>query len=85
MSTIRLRGENVAFVFECTLNKELFAEYLRVCITITLAKDDVIVLDNSSVHISKIISEVLVEFGIKVAFLPVYKKPSRIPAAVAAG
>ena len=49
LSTVRLNGEKVAFVFEGTLNKELFAEYLRVCLAPTLGVDDVLVLDNSSV------------------------------------
>jgi len=72
LSTVRLNGEKIAFVFEGTLNKELFAEYLRVCLAPTLGEGDVLVLDNSSVHTSKLVGEVLVELGIEVVFLPVY-------------
>jgi transposase len=72
VSTVRLSGEKVAFVFEGTLNKELFVEYLRVCLSSTLGVADVLVLDNSSVHTSKLVLEVLVELGINVVFLPVY-------------
>ena len=72
MSTVRLNGEKVVLVFDGTLNKELFAEYLRVCLAPTLGSDDVLVLDNSSVHTSKLVRDVLVELGIKVLFLPVY-------------
>ena len=36
VSTVRLSGEKVAFVFEGTLNKELFAQYLRICLVPTL-------------------------------------------------
>lgn len=46
-------GEKVAFVFEGTLNKELFVGYLRVCLAPALVSGDVVVLDNSSVHTSK--------------------------------
>jgi transposase len=68
VSTVRLNGEKVAFVFEGTLNKELFAEYLRICLVPTFDPDDVLVLDNSSMHSSKLVREVLDEFGIKVCF-----------------
>jgi transposase len=50
LSTVRLSGEKIAFVFEGTLNKELFAEYLRIWFAPTLGPDDVLVLDNSSVY-----------------------------------
>jgi len=72
LSTVRLSGEKVVFVFEGTLNKELFAEYLRVCLAPALGVDDVLVLDNSSVHTSKLVLGVLEELGISVLFLPVY-------------
>jgi len=72
LSTVRLSGEKIAFVFEGTLNKELFAEYLRICLVPTLGPEDVLVLDNSSVHTSKLVRRVLKELGIKVLYLPVY-------------
>ena len=62
----------IAFVFEGTLNKELFAEYLRICLVPTLGPDDVLVLDNSSVHTSKLVRDTLTELGITAVFLPVY-------------
>jgi len=67
-----LNGEKVALIFEGTLNKELFVEYLRVCLAPTLGVGDVLVLDNSSVHTSKLVLEVLEELKIEVLFLPVY-------------
>jgi len=72
LSTVRLSGEKVAFVFEGTLNKELFVEYLRVCLVPTLGPEDVLVLDNSSVHTSRLVRDVLKELGVNVLFLPVY-------------
>jgi len=61
-------GEKVAFVFEDTLNKELFAQYLRICLVPTLGVDNVLVLDNSSVHTSKLVRDTLAELGISVVF-----------------
>jgi transposase len=72
LSTVCLSVEKVAFIFEGTLNEELFSEYLRVCLVSTLGVDDVVVLDDSSVHTSKLVEEVLKELGISVVFLPVY-------------
>jgi transposase len=72
VSTVRLNGEKIAFVFEGTLRKELFAEYLRICLAPTLGSLDVLVLDNSSAHTPKLVRDVLDELGIKVLFLPVY-------------
>jgi transposase len=50
----------------------LFVEYLRVCLAPTLGVGDVLVLDNSSVHTSKLVREVLGEHKITALFLPVY-------------
>ncbi|MDR2699534.1 MAG: hypothetical protein LBC12_01755 [Nitrososphaerota archaeon] len=41
----------MAFVFEDTLNKELFVEYLRICLVSTLGPGGCVgAMDNSSVH-----------------------------------
>jgi len=47
VSTCRLSGEKVAFVFEGTLNKSCLRKYLRVCLVPRLGPLDVLVLDNS--------------------------------------
>jgi len=72
LSTIRLNGAMCPIVFEGTLNKELFAEYLKTCLKPTLLPNDVVLLDNSSVHKSKLVLETLAECGIKHLFLPPY-------------
>ena len=72
LSTIRLNGAMCPIVFEGTLNKELFAEYLKTCLKPTLLPDDVVILDNSSVHKSKLVLETFAECGIKCLFLPPY-------------
>jgi len=72
LSTIRLSGAMCPIVFEGTLNKNLFAEYLKTCLKPTLSPDDVVLLDNSSVHKSKLVLETLAECSIKYLFLPPY-------------
>jgi transposase len=65
VSTVCLSGEKVAFVFEGTLNKELFVQYLRIWFAPALGPLDVLVLDNSSVHTSKLVREVLGSLELK--------------------
>jgi transposase len=72
LSTIRLNGEQVPFVFSGTLNKELFADYVRFQLAPTLGKEDVLVMDNCSVHHAKLVQKALEECGINVLFLPAY-------------
>lgn len=64
--------KDVRFVFEGTLNKELFAEYVRFQLTPSLEKNDIVILDNCSVHHSKLVRNVLQECGVKVLYLPPY-------------
>ena len=72
LSTMRLSGEMCPLIFEGTLNKYLFAEYLRTQIKPALSPNDVVLLDNSSVHRSKLVLQTLEECGIKYLFLPPY-------------
>lgn len=59
-------------IFAGTLNKELFAEYIETQLKPTLSGDDVLLLDNSSVHKSKLVLETLAKCNIKYLFLPRY-------------
>lgn len=72
LSTMRLNGETCPLVFSGTLDKELFATYIRTQLKPTLAADDVLLLDNSSVHRSKLVVDTLDACGIKVLWLPRY-------------
>ena len=72
LSTIRLSGEMVPFVFKGTLNRFLFAEYIKKQLKPALAEDDILLLDNSSVHTSKLVKDTLKECGINYMFLPRY-------------
>jgi len=59
-------------VFDGTLNKELFAEYIRTFLKPTVSLEDVLLLDNSSVHTAKLVLDTLKECNIKYLFLPPY-------------
>ena len=72
LSTMRLNGEMCPLVFDGTLNQHIFAEYIRKFLKPTLLPDDVLLLDNSSVHKSKLVLKTLDECEIKYIFLPPY-------------
>jgi transposase len=59
-------------VFGGTLRQELFAHYIKTQLKPTLADDDILLLDNSSVHTSKLVVKTLDECKIKVLWLPRY-------------
>jgi len=72
LSAIGLDGVKAPFVFAGTLNKEIFSDYLRFQLAPTLKNDDILILDNCSVHKSKLVLETIEELGINVVFLPPY-------------
>ena len=72
LSTIRLNGTMCPMVFDGTLNKELFAKYIRTFLKPTVSSKDTLLLDNSSVHTSKLVLGTLKKCGIKYLFLPPY-------------
>lgn len=69
---MRLNGEMCPLVFDGTLNKYIFAEYIRTSLKPSLSSEDVLLLDNSSVHTSKLVLDTLKECGINYLFLPSY-------------
>ena len=72
LSTIRLSGSMVPIVFKGTLNRFLFAEYIKTQLKPTLAEDDILLLDNSSVHTSKLVKDTLRDCDINYMYLPRY-------------
>jgi hypothetical protein len=52
LSTMPLNGEKRTLIFGGTLNKELFAEYLRNQLAPTFPPDNALLLDNSPVRIA---------------------------------
>jgi transposase len=69
---MRLNGDFCPLVFAGTLNKELFAEYIKTMLKPKFSEDDILLLDNCSVHRSKLVIDTLKECGIKYLFLPPY-------------
>jgi transposase len=67
-----LSGEKCPLIFKGTLNKELFAEYLRTQLAPTWSKDNILLLDNSSVHTAQLVLDTMEECGIRYLFLPPY-------------
>ena len=72
LSTMGLNGDMCPIVFSGTLNKEIFAEYIKTQLAPVFSPDDILLLDNSSVHTSKLVIQTLNEYGIKYLFLPPY-------------
>ena len=72
LSTLRLSGEMVPIVFKGTLNRFLFVEYIIKQLKPTLADDDILLLDNSSVHTSQLVKDTLKEHDINYMYLPRY-------------
>ena len=72
LSTIQLNGTMCPLVFDGTLNKFIFAHYIKSCLKPTLSPENILLLDNSSVHTSKLALDTLKECGINYLFLPPY-------------
>jgi len=72
LSTVRLNGDMCPFVFKGTLNKRIFADYTETRLRLVLSAGDVFLLDDSSVHRSRLVLETLDGCGIRYLFLPPY-------------
>ena len=72
LSTVRLDGTQVPFVFNGSLNSELFKEYIENFLAPVLSAGDIVILDNSSVHRANGVLDSLIERGVIVLFLPPY-------------
>ena len=67
-----LDGDMCPMIFNGTLNSELFAQYIKTQLAPNFEADDILLLDNSSVHKSKLAIATLNECNIKYLFLPPY-------------
>ena len=72
LSTLSINAKQIPFIFDGTLNKELFSMYIEKYLAESLAHDDILVLDNCSVHKSKLVIETLEKHKINFTFLPPY-------------
>jgi len=71
ISTIRLNGDSVPFMFKGTLDGDLFIGYIEQCLAPTLKESDILVLDNCSAHKKHELDAVYAK-GASVWFLPRY-------------
>jgi transposase len=71
ISTVRLSGDSVPFMFKGTLDGDLFIGYIEQYLVPTLKKDDILVLDSCSAH-KKYELDAVYERGASVWFLPRY-------------
>jgi transposase len=71
LSTLRLNGDSVPFMFKGTLDGDLFIGYIDNFLAPTLKKNDILVLDSCSAH-KKHEMESVYEQGAEVWFLPRY-------------
>jgi transposase len=71
-STLRFNGEICPIIFDGTLDQHLFAYYIKTQLKPTLAEDDLLILDNCSVHKSKLVLKTFEECGINAVILPPY-------------
>jgi len=69
---MRLNGEKCPIVFDGTLNKELFSEYIKSFLKPMLSEDDILILDGCSVHKSALVLKTFEDCGINAIFLPPY-------------
>ena len=72
LSSVRLSGEMVPFVFSGTLNGDIFKEYIVQCLIPTLLKGDIVVMDNLSSHKVTGVVEAISACGASVEYLPPY-------------
>jgi transposase len=71
ISTIRLSGDSVPFMFKGTLNGDLFIGYIEQYLAPRLNETDILVLDSCSAH-KKYELDAIYERGADVWFLPRY-------------
>lgn len=72
LSSVRLDGTTVPFVFEGALNGDIFRVYVTQLLVPSLKPGDIVVMDNLSSHKVKGIVEAIKAVGASVMFLPPY-------------
>lgn len=72
LSTMRINGKIAPIVFEGTLDKEIFCAYIEQQLAPWLDDDDIVLLDNCTVHSAKVVKDTLKKCGVNFWFLPKY-------------
>jgi transposase len=72
LSSVRLDGNTVPFVFEGALNGDIFRLYVTQLLVPSLHPGDIVIMDNLSSHKVSGIVETIETVGVSVMFLPPY-------------
>ena len=72
LSSIRLDGSTECIVFDGSVNRQIFDEYIKQILEPTLRPGDILVMDNLNVHKSQVCEKVVAARKAKVRFLPAY-------------
>lgn len=72
LSSVRLDGSTVPFVFEGALNGDIFKIYIEKLLVPSLKSGDIVIMDNLSSHKVSGIVEAIETAGASVMFLPPY-------------
>jgi len=72
VSALSCSGIKASMCFEGTLNRETFKTYLSQMLLPELKKDDVVVMDNASIHHHESIVQMIESKGARVLYLPPY-------------
>jgi transposase len=72
LSSVRLDGTTIPFVFEGALNGDLFRAYVRQWLAPSLKPGDLVIMDNLSSHKVSGVVEAIEAVGASVEFLPPY-------------
>ena len=72
ISTMRLDGTQTPFMFEGTLNGEIFAFYIKEILSPTLTAGQIVFMDNLSSHKIEGALDPIYEKGASIVFLPPY-------------
>jgi len=72
LSSVRLDGSTECIVVDGAMDKAMFAEYITQILCPTLRPNDIVIMDNLSVHKNHKIAECIKECGAELLYLPPY-------------
>ena len=72
LSSIRLDGTTESVVFDGSLNRAMFNEYIKKILSPSLRSGDIVIMDNLSTHKSEVAFDAIKEKYADVLFLPAY-------------
>lgn len=72
LSSIQISGESKYFLFEGSVNKKIFKEYIEDYLIPSLSENSIIVMDNHRAHKIAFDQEVLLKHKITIKYLPPY-------------